>query len=92
MTYPTYSTSSLEQVIPRVCISSLVASRLLSWSSTVFFCIVQTQQLIKSAIDGAVAVDSEEVYNSVNLAMCTLTSKLLFESHPSCHTEKTSRS
>ena len=26
------------------------------------FCIIQTQQLIKSAIDGVVAVDSEEVY------------------------------
>ena len=39
------------------------------------FCIIQAQQLIKSAIDGVVVVDSEEVYNNMNLAMCTLNSK-----------------
>ena len=34
------------------------------------FCIIKTQQLIKSAIDGVVVVDTEEVYNNMNLAMC----------------------
>ncbi len=36
----------------------------------VFFCIIQTQQSIKSAIDGVVAVGSEDVYNNVSLATC----------------------
>ena len=38
------------------------------------FCIIQTQQLIKSAIDGVVVVDNEEVYNNMNQAMSTLSS------------------
>ena len=42
------------------------------------FCIIQTQQLIKSAIDGVVVVDSEDVYNNMNQAMSTLSSKLFF--------------
>ena len=48
------------------------------------FCIIQAQQLVKSAIDGVVVVDTEEVYNNMNLAMCTLTSKLFLKSHFSC--------
>ena len=52
------------------------------------FCIIQTQQLITSAIDGVVAVDSEEVYNAMSLAMCTLTSKLFLKSHLSYYTER----
>ena len=49
---------------------------------------IQTQQLIKSAIDGVVVVDTEEVYNNMNLAMCTLTSKLFLKSHLSYYTAK----
>ncbi len=52
------------------------------------FCIVQAQQLIKSAIDGVVVVDAEEVYNNMNLSMCTLTSKLFLKSHLSYYTAK----
>ena len=52
------------------------------------FCIIQAQQLIKSAIDGVVVVDSEEVYNNMNLAMCTLNSKLFLKHHLSYHTVK----
>ena len=52
------------------------------------FCIIQVQQLIKSAIDGVVVVDSEEVYNNMNLAMCTLNSKLFLKSHLSYYTAK----
>jgi hypothetical protein len=37
------------------------------------FCIIQSQQLVKSAIDGAVVVDSEEVYNRMSEAMSNLT-------------------
>ena len=44
------------------------------------FCIIQTQQLIKSAIDGVVVVDSEEVYNNMNQAMCALNSKSFLKS------------
>jgi hypothetical protein len=32
------------------------------------FCIIQTQQLIKSAIDGVVVINSEQVYNNMNQA------------------------
>ena len=52
------------------------------------FCIIQAQQLIKSAIDGVVVVDSEEVYNNMNVAMCTLNSKLFLKSHLSYYTSK----
>ena len=51
-------------------------------------CIIQAQQLVKSAIDGVVVVDTEEVYNNMNLAMCTLTVKLFLKSHLSYHTAK----
>ena len=54
------------------------------------FCIIQTQQLIKSAIDGVVVVDSEDVYNNMNQAMSTLSSKLFPKSHLSFYTEKDS--
>ena len=52
------------------------------------FCIIESQQLIKSAIDGAVVVDSEEVYNNMNQAMTALNSKLFLKSHMSYYTEK----
>ena len=52
------------------------------------FCIIQAQQLVKSAIDGVVVVDTEEVYNNMNWAMCTLTSKLFLKSHLSYYTTK----
>ena len=54
------------------------------------FCIIQTQQLIKSAIDGVVVVDNEEVYNNMNQAMSTLSSKLFLKNHLSFYTEKDS--
>jgi len=54
------------------------------------FCIIQAQQLIKSAIDGNVVVDNEEVYNNMNQAMSTLNSKLFLKSHLSFYTEKDS--
>ncbi len=47
------------------------------------FCIIQAQ-----AIDGVVVVDTEEVYNNMNLSMCTLTSKLFLKSHLSYYTAK----
>jgi len=52
------------------------------------FCIIETQQLIKSAIDGVVVVDSEETYNAMNRAMVALNSKLFLKSHLSYYTEK----
>ena len=54
------------------------------------FCIIQTRQLIKSAIDGVVVVDNEEVYNNMNQAMSTLSSKLFLKNHLSFYTEKDS--
>ena len=52
------------------------------------FCIIETQQLIKSAIDGVVVVDREDVYNNMNHAMATLNSKLFLKGHLSYYTEK----
>ncbi len=54
------------------------------------FCVIQTQQLIKSAIDGNVVVDNEEVYSAMNSAMSTLSSKLFLRNHLSFFTEKDS--
>jgi hypothetical protein len=52
------------------------------------FCIIEAQQLIKSAIDGVIVVDSEDVYNNMNQAMHTLKSKLFLKSHLSYYTAK----
>jgi len=52
------------------------------------FCIIEVQQLIKSAIDGVVIVDGEETYNNMNQAMTALTSKLFLKSHLSYYTEQ----
>ena len=56
------------------------------------FCVIEAQQLIKSAIDGVVVVDSEEVYNNMNKGMAQLNSKLFLKNHLSYYTEKTSMS
>ncbi len=51
--------------------------------------VAQTQQLIKSAIDGVVAVDSEVVRcKNMNLPMHTLSPKLSLKSHLSYYAEK----
>ncbi len=52
------------------------------------FCTIQAQELVKSAIAGVVVVDTEEVYNNMNLAVCTLTSKLFLKSHLFYYTAK----
>ena len=52
------------------------------------FCIIQTQQLIKSAIDGVVVVDDEQTYNNMNVAMVSMNSKLFLKSHLSYYTDK----
>jgi hypothetical protein len=51
-------------------------------------CTVQAKQLMKSAIGGVVAVDTEEIRNSMNQAMCTFSCKLFLKSHLSHHTAK----
>ena len=56
------------------------------------FCIIQAQQLIKSAIDGMVVVDSEEVYNNMNLAMCTLTQNFFSKATSPTTPPRTSKS
>ena len=52
------------------------------------FCIIETQQLVKSVIDGVVVVDSEDVYNNMSQAMSALNSKLFLRSHLSHYTEQ----
>jgi hypothetical protein len=52
------------------------------------FVIIETQQLIKSAIDGVVAVEDEETYNNMNQAMTAMNSKLFLKSHLSFYTEQ----
>ena len=52
------------------------------------FCIIETQQLVKSAIDGVVVVESEDVYNNMSRAMTVLNSKLFLQSHLSHYTER----
>ena len=51
------------------------------------FYIIQTQQLIKSAIDGVVAVEDEATYNNMNQAMTSLNHQILMNSHKSYYTE-----
>jgi len=53
----------------------------------VFF-IIETQQLVKSAIDGNVVVDDEGTYNNMNRAMFELGSKLFSKSHKSYYTDE----
>jgi hypothetical protein len=52
------------------------------------FCIIETQQLVKSAIDGVVVVNEEQTYNNMNQAMSALNSKLFLKSHLSYYTEQ----
>ena len=52
------------------------------------FCVIETQQLIKSAIDGVVVVEDEQTYNNMSQAMSALCSKLFLKSHLSYYTEK----
>ncbi len=51
------------------------------------FCIIRTQNVIKSAIDGVFAVESEEVCNTMNLFMRALTPELFLNIHLSYCTE-----
>ena len=51
------------------------------------FYIIQTQQLIKSAIDGVVAVEDEATYNNMNQAMTSLNHKIFLNSHKSYYTD-----
>ena len=44
---------------------------------------IQTQQLIKSAIDGVVVVDDEETYNAMNQAMMAFNHRIFFNGHKS---------
>ncbi len=48
----------------------------------------ETQQLIKSAIDGADVVDAEATYNKMSQAMTALSNKLFLEGHLSHYTEQ----
>ena len=52
------------------------------------FCIIETQPLVKSVIDGVVVIDREDVYNNMSQAMSALNSKLFLRSHLSHYTEK----
>ena len=51
------------------------------------FFLIETQQLIKSAIDGVVVVDDEATYNNMSQAMTILNNKLFLKSHLSHYTE-----
>ena len=46
------------------------------------FFLIETQQLIKSAIDGVVVVDDEATYNNMSQAMTILNNKFFFEKPP----------
>ena len=48
---------------------------------------IQTQQLIKSAIDGVVAVDDEETYNMMNQAMMAFNHRIFLNGHKSYYTD-----
>ena len=52
------------------------------------FFLIETQQLIKSAIDGVVVVDDEATYNNMSEAMNDLNNKLFLKSHLSHYTEE----
>ena len=49
---------------------------------------IETQQLIKSVIDGVVVVDDEETYNNMSRAMTYMNGKLFLKSHLSTNTEQ----
>ena len=51
------------------------------------FFIIQTQQLIKSAIDGVVVVEDEATYNAMNQAMTSFNHKIFMNGHKSFYTE-----
>jgi hypothetical protein len=48
---------------------------------------IQTQQLIKSAIDGVVVVDDEETYNAMNKAMTAFNHRIFLNGHKSYYTD-----
>ena len=50
------------------------------------FFMIQTQQLIKSAIDGVIVVDDEATYNAMNRAMTSFNHKIFLNSHKSYYT------
>jgi len=50
--------------------------------------LIETQQLIKSAIDGVVVVEDEATYNSMSTAMTELSRRLFLKSHLSHYTEQ----
>lgn len=52
------------------------------------FFLIETQQLIKSAIDWVVVVDDEATYNNMSQAMTILNNKLFLKSHLSHYTEQ----
>ena len=47
---------------------------------------IETQQLIKSAIDGVVVIDNEQTYNNMANAMNSLNCKLFLKTHKSYYT------
>ena len=51
------------------------------------FFVIQTQQLIKSAIDGVVVVEDEATYNAMNQAMTTFNHKIFMNGHKSYYTD-----
>jgi hypothetical protein len=51
------------------------------------FFVIQTQQLIKSAIDGMVVVEDEATYNSMNQAMTSFNNKIFLSGHKSYYTD-----
>ena len=50
------------------------------------FFMIQTQQLIKSAIDGVIVVDDEATYNAMNRAMTSFNHKIFLNGHKSYYT------
>jgi len=52
------------------------------------FIVVETQQLIKSVVDGVVVVEDEETYNNMSQAMTHMNNKLFLKSHLSYYTEE----
>ena len=51
------------------------------------FFVIQTQQLIKSAIDGVVVVDDEATYNTMSQAMTSFNHKIFLNGHKSFYTD-----
>jgi hypothetical protein len=51
-------------------------------------CMLKTQQLITSAIDGVVCVNSEETYNQMNNAMCQFNKSLCRKEFKSFYSEQ----